>query len=356
MLPFVLRLRFIIGFLFLPSSIFFLQAQELKPIQLPLPQMEIGKPLMQVLSNRHSTRSFDSKQLPLLELSNILWAAYGINRPESGHRTVPSAMNWQEYDVYVALKEGIYIYNAKSNGLDPVESGDLREFTGKQDFVKDAPVNLIYVADYSKISKSGKLTEDQKTFSLIDAGFIAQNVYLYCASQDLSVVARGMFDSIKLTEILKLKPEQKVILTQTVGYPIISRKEHSMNTISKKVTGIGGIFFKCKDPGKIKEWYEKNLGLTINEYGAQFEFRSIDNPENKGSLVWSPFKEETKYFEPSKKEFMINYRVDNLELLLQDLKKDGVQILDEVQSYDYGKFVHIMDIEGNKIELWEPKD
>ena len=127
-----------------------------------------------------------------------------------------------------------------------------------------------------------------------------------------------------------------------------------MNVNSQKVTGIGGIFFKCKDPVKMKEWYVKNLGLVMNEYGSLFEFGNTDKPENKGSLQWSPFPEETKYFEPSKKEFMINYRVVNLEQLLNDLKKEGVQILDEVESYDFGKFVHIMDIEGNKIELWEP--
>ena len=219
MLSFVLRLRFIIGFLFLSSSISFLLAQELKPIQLPLPQMEIGKPLMQALLLRHSTRSFDAKPLPLQELSNLLWAAYGINRPESGHRTVPSAMNWQEYDVYMVLQDGIYIYDAKLNSLVSVAAGDLREFAGKQDFVKTAPVNLIYVSNSTRISKSGDLTEDQKLYNAVDAGFIAQNVYLYCASQGLAAVVRGMFDRLKLTEILKLKPEQKVILTQTVGYP-----------------------------------------------------------------------------------------------------------------------------------------
>ena len=213
------KLICVIGLSIYFIGVSFLYAQELKPIALPQPQMEIGKPLMQSLLLRHSSRSFDSKQLPLQEISNLLWAAYGINRPESDHRTVPSAMNWQEYDVYIVLQNGIFIYNAKSNSMDPITAGDLREYAGKQDFVKTAPVNLIYVADYSKISKSGNLTEDQKTFSAIDAGFIAQNVYLYCASQGLATVSRGMFDHQKLAEILKLKPEQKVTLTQTVGYP-----------------------------------------------------------------------------------------------------------------------------------------
>lgn len=214
-----LKTFFVITLSIYLTSVSFLYAQKLKSVQLPSPQMEIGKPLMQVLLHRHSTRDFDTKQLPLQELSNILWAAYGINRPESGNRTAPSAMNWQEYDVYVALQDGIYLYNAKANKLQPVATGDLREFTGKQDFVKIAPLNLVYVSDYSKVSKTGNLSDDQKQFSDVDAGFIAQNVYLYCSSQGLVTVVRGMVDRIKLSEILKLKPEQKIILTQTVGYP-----------------------------------------------------------------------------------------------------------------------------------------
>lgn len=126
--------------------------------------------------------------------------------------------------------------------------------------------------------------------------------------------------------------------------------------MSKKVTGIGGIFFKCQDPEKMKDWYNKNLGVPTTPYGAKFEFRHEDNPEKKGSLAWSPFKQDTKYFEPSKKDFMINYRVENLEALVAELKKAGVTICDEIATYDYGKFVHILDPENNKIELWEPKE
>ncbi len=126
--------------------------------------------------------------------------------------------------------------------------------------------------------------------------------------------------------------------------------------MSKKVTGIGGIFFKAEDPTKMKEWYDKNLGLVTNEYGSLFEFRDSDNPDSKGYLQWSPFETKTKYFEPSQKEFMINYRVENIEGLVEDFKKNGVTVLDEIETYEYGKFVHIMDPEGNKIELWEPID
>lgn len=124
----------------------------------------------------------------------------------------------------------------------------------------------------------------------------------------------------------------------------------------KRATGIGGIFFKCKDPGKMNEWYKTHLGLNTSQYGAVFEWRQADDSTQKGFTTWSPFKETTKYFEPSTKEFMINYRVENLEALVTELKIEGVTIADEIETYDYGKFVHILDIEGNKIELWEPND
>ena len=204
-----------ITFLFLISLIS-IAAQELKTIQLPLPQTETGKPLMQTLKLRQSTRSFDTKPLPPQELSNLLWAAYGINRPESGLRTAPSAMNMQEYSVYVVLEAGVYLYDAKANLLNPVVAGDLRALCGTQNFVKTAPLNLLYVADYSKVTRGSD--EDKVLYVSADCGFIAQNVYLYCASQDLGVVVRGMVDRVKLTEVLKLKSNQKIILAQTVGY------------------------------------------------------------------------------------------------------------------------------------------
>lgn len=129
-----------------------------------------------------------------------------------------------------------------------------------------------------------------------------------------------------------------------------------MTTKSKKVTGIGGIFFKCKDPDKMKDWYNENLGLSTNEYGSLFEFRSTDDPDKKGYLQWSPFTDKTKYFEPSNKEFMINYRVENLVELLEELRKEGVEVVGEIEEYEYGKFAWIIDPEGNKLELWEPVD
>ncbi len=127
----------------------------------------------------------------------------------------------------------------------------------------------------------------------------------------------------------------------------------------KKVTGIGGIFFKCKDPNKVMEWYKTHLGLDTTPYGVSFEWRENDDTTKQDStkthtIQWSAFEEKTTYFEPSTKDFMINYRVENLEKLMEELKKGGVAILDEIQTYDYGKFLHIIDLEGNKIELWEP--
>lgn len=124
----------------------------------------------------------------------------------------------------------------------------------------------------------------------------------------------------------------------------------------KKVTGFGGVFFKCADPAKMNEWYAKNLGLPAKSYGTIFEWRFDDDPEKKGSTVWTPFKQETKYFEPSTKDFMFNFRVENMEELVAELKNEGVTVLDDIAASEYGKFVHIMDPEGNKIELWEPAD
>jgi predicted enzyme related to lactoylglutathione lyase len=120
----------------------------------------------------------------------------------------------------------------------------------------------------------------------------------------------------------------------------------------KRVTGIGGIFFKCQDPEKMKEWYKTHLGFDVTEYGVQFSWKQ-DDPTVEGYTLWSPFSDKTKYFEPSTKDFMINYRVHDIEALVAELKKEGVTVLDNVETYDYGKFVHILDLEGNKIELWQ---
>jgi predicted enzyme related to lactoylglutathione lyase len=131
----------------------------------------------------------------------------------------------------------------------------------------------------------------------------------------------------------------------------------SSNAVStKRVTGIGGIFFKCKDPRQMKEWYKTHLGLNTNQYGTVFEWRQATDSTKKGFTQWSPFRDSTHYFEPSAKDFMINYRVADLDGLVEELKKEGVTILDTIESYEYGKFVHILDAEQNKVELWEPND
>jgi predicted enzyme related to lactoylglutathione lyase len=137
---------------------------------------------------------------------------------------------------------------------------------------------------------------------------------------------------------------------------IIVNQNNANTKKMKKVTGIGGIFFKCKDPNKMKEWYKTHLGFDTNQYGTNFEWRQAEDSTKKGSTQWSPFAETTKYFEPSTKDFMINYRVENLEALVAQLKNEGVTIVDNIEVFEYGKFVHIIDVEGNKVELWEPGD
>ena len=187
------------------------------PVQLLKPRVDGGRPLMQVLKDRGSSRSFSTEKLPLQVLSNLLWAAFGINRPDSGKRTAPSAMNWQEIDIYVATADGLYLYDAKTQQLQPILSEDIRAMTGLQPFVKEAPVNLIYVADFSRMGTASK--EDEDLYSAADTGFISENVYLFCASEGLATVVRGSIDRSLLAKTMKLRLDQKIILSQTVGYP-----------------------------------------------------------------------------------------------------------------------------------------
>ena len=211
------KVRFLLG-LVLPAICFsaIAAAQALKPVQLPPPQKEGGRPLMQVLTDRKSTREFGPGTLSPQTLSNLLWAAFGINRPD-GRRTAPSAMNWQEVSIYVATPEGVYIYDAKANVLGPALAGDFRAATGTQSFVKDAAVNLVYVADLSKTG--GAVSPETEMYTAADVGFIAQNVYLYCASEGLATVVRASIDKPALAKTLNLQPQQKIILAQSVGYP-----------------------------------------------------------------------------------------------------------------------------------------
>jgi SagB-type dehydrogenase family enzyme len=192
-------------------------ADEIKPIKLLPPQTEGGKPLMQALKDRKSLRTFAAKELPPQMLSNLLWAACGVSRPDSGLRTAPTAKNMQEIDVYVVKTEGAYLYDAKANTLAPILSGDIRPLTGKQDFVKSAPINLVYVSDLSKMA--GTPAQDADFYAATDTGFISENVYLYCSSAGLATVVRGWLDKQELAKAMKLRPDQKVVLAQTVGYP-----------------------------------------------------------------------------------------------------------------------------------------
>lgn len=149
-----------------------------------------------------------------------------------------------------------------------------------------------------------------------------------------------------------------IAVSFTLGYAFKSIIAHDdlVQTEPGRITGIGGIFFKCKNPQKMREWYQQHFGMNTNRYGTVFEWYQGADSTKKGFSQWSPFKETTKYFEPSAKDFMINYRVNNLQQLVSDLKKNGITTLDTIESYDYGKFVHLLDPEGNKIELWEPYD
>ncbi len=189
---------------------------ELKEIKLVAPQTEGGMPLMQALKARQTSRAFSGEALPDKVMSNLLWAAVGINRPD-GKRTAPTAMNRQEIDVYVAMEKGLYLYDAKAHSLKPVLKKDLRVATGKQPFVGDAPVNLVFVADYSRMTMMRE--QDKDFYAATDTGFVSQNVYLYCASEGLATVVRGYLDRDMLAKEMGLRSDQKVILAQTVGYP-----------------------------------------------------------------------------------------------------------------------------------------
>lgn len=192
-------------------------AQELSRIELPAPDTAGGLPLMKALSLRSTSREFSERELPVQVISDLLWAASGINRPESGKRTAPTARNRQEIDIYVATAKGLYLYDPKAHALEPVLAGDIRALTGRQDFVATAPVNLVYVADYSRMG-DGPM-EMKKFYGATDTGFIGQNVYLYCASAGLVTVVRGSVDRDALAEAMGLGENQAVILAQTVGYP-----------------------------------------------------------------------------------------------------------------------------------------
>ena len=191
-------------------------AQVIETIPLPSAQKKGGMPVMEAFQLRKTQRSFSSKELTSQQLSNLLWAAYGINRPD-GFRTVPAAKNWYEYDIYVLKSDGWFLYEATNHALLKMGNEDLRVYGGTQDFVKTAPVILVYVADFNRMTET--TDELRKFFSAVDVGYISQNVYLYCASEGLATIILGQVDKVKVREVLKLKTYQQVILSQPVAYP-----------------------------------------------------------------------------------------------------------------------------------------
>ncbi len=192
-------------------------AQRATEVALPPPQGAVPTTLIEALRRRRSSRDFASKELPRDALSTLLWCGFGVNRPESGGRTAPSAHNWQEVEVYVALAEGTYRYIPARHALQSVAGADLRRATGVQEFVGHAPLNLVYVADFAKMIDAS--AEDRTFYAAADAGFVAQNVYLCCAAMGLACVVRGLVDRRKLAPLLKLGVDQRIVLAQTVGYP-----------------------------------------------------------------------------------------------------------------------------------------
>jgi SagB-type dehydrogenase family enzyme len=194
-------------------------AEELKPIELPKPRVEGGRPLMEVLKERKSSRAYRNEKIPMQVLSDMLWAAWGVNRPDEGRRTAPSAKNNKEIDIYVLIAEGVYLYDAKDHILSPVVAQDIREMASRHNPrpLDIAPVVFLYVADFARMAA---LTDEQKVlFSAADTGFISQNAYLYCASEGLATVVRGILDRPELSKVMKLRLDQKIILAQSVGYP-----------------------------------------------------------------------------------------------------------------------------------------
>ena len=192
-------------------------AQESEIVKLPAPQMTGGQPLMDRLKARQSSRDFGLDKLSPQIISNLLWAANGINRADSGKRTAPSAVNWQDIDIYISTADGLFLYLPKEHALKKILSEDVREAMGTQDFVKSVPVNLVYVSDYSKLA--GGTDEDKRFFSGAHTGFISQNVYLFCASEGLATVIRGLIDREATAKTMMLRPDQHITLSQSIGYP-----------------------------------------------------------------------------------------------------------------------------------------
>ncbi len=204
-----------VGLLWLSASVTL--AGDLAPVALPAPRVTSGKPLMQALQDRQTTRELDRRALTDQVLGDLLWAGFGVNRPGNGHRTAPSAMNSQEVDLYVARADGLFVYDAPGHRLSTVTGEDVRGRISGQAFAKEAPVVLVYVANLAKLTKAKP--ERKSFYAAIDVGCVVQNIYLYCASENLGTVVFDL-DRPPLTEVLRLKPDQEIILAQAVGYPL----------------------------------------------------------------------------------------------------------------------------------------
>lgn len=223
------QLTFLFVSLFVINTI---NAQKMNGIKLNAPDKSRGTSVMQALASRQSARAYADKALSIQDLSDLVWAANGINRPESGKRTAPSALNAQDIDIYVCMKEGTYFYDAAKNELTPVAPGDHRPLVAaQQDFLNNAPVFLVLVADISRFEKG-----DEKTkliMSAYDAGIVSQNINLFCASNGLATVPRASMDIPKLKTILKLSPSQHPLMNNPVGYPEGQATVRKFNTIAK---------------------------------------------------------------------------------------------------------------------------
>ena len=210
--------RLIVTIILLCLGLTFCLAQGNETIRLPEPRKTGGMPLMEALQKRQSLRLFSDRELSPQQLSDLLWAAFGVNR-DGNKRTAPSAHGWNETDIYIVKADGWYVYDPVGHALMKGGSQDMRQHSGSQDFVRIAPVSLIYVADFDRMT--GASEEDRKFYSAADAGFIAQNVYLFCASEGLATVVRGMVDKTKAREVFRLKDSQHVVLAQTIGFPAV---------------------------------------------------------------------------------------------------------------------------------------
>jgi nitroreductase len=201
--------------LLLVLSIFTLSITDAQDINFPEPDREGGKALMQTLNERHTSRQFSSEDLTVGLMGNLFWAACGSTR--GTYRTAPSAVNWQEVKAYAVTKDGIYLYHDKGHYLEELIKGDFREYAGLQDFVKDAPLTIVLVADYTRM---GNITEEEKVkYSWADAAYISQNIYLFCASENLNTGVRALIDREVLAEKMQLDDTHRIILAQCVGYP-----------------------------------------------------------------------------------------------------------------------------------------